>query len=73
MNELVGVVRKTLFGKCGTGPRLPFWFGMCAGHAADLAARELSRTLPVSAIRLRKFCADTSFARDEHGVSGCEA
>lgn len=62
MAELVGLVRQRLHGKSGTGPRLPYWLGMALGHLADLVARLTGRRLPVSAIRVRKFCATTSFA-----------
>ncbi|MBE0553975.1 MAG: NAD-dependent epimerase/dehydratase family protein [Rhodobacteraceae bacterium] len=62
MDQLVGLVRERLHGKAGTGPRLPYWLGLAMGHLADLVARVTGRRLPVSAIRVRKFCATTSFA-----------
>ncbi|MCC5982764.1 MAG: hypothetical protein JJU42_00235 [Rhodobacteraceae bacterium] len=73
MNELVALVRWRLFGKEGVGLRLPLWLGMVAGHAADVAARISGRTLPVSAIRVRKFCATTRFASAAHAVEGFTA
>lgn len=73
MNALVTLVRKRLFGKEGVGLRLPFWLGMAVGHAADLVARTSGKTLPVSAIRVRKFCATTRFASAAHAVDGFAA
>ena len=73
MNALVSLVRKRLLDKDGVGLRLPFWLGMAAGHAADAAARVSGRNLPISAIRVRKFCATTSFASAAHGVAGFSA
>ena len=73
MNALVALVRKRLRGKDGVGLRLPFWLGLAVGHAADALARASGRNLPISAIRVRKFCAETSFASAAHGVAGFRA
>ncbi len=73
MNALVTLVRRRLLGKQGVGLRLPFRLGMAAGHAADVIARASRRNLPVSAIRVRKFCTETSFASAAHGVAGFRA
>jgi GlcNAc-P-P-Und epimerase len=59
MAELVELVHEVL----GTRPlpvRLPVWIGLALGHLADLVARVVRHPLPVSAIRARKFCAETS-------------
>lgn len=67
MNELVSLVRRTLFGKPGVGMRLPYGLGLIAGYMADAAARTMGRSFPISSIRVRKFCADSAFtsAKDE--------
>lgn len=70
MNRLVGLVRARLRGKAGPGPRLPVWLGLALGRLADLVARLTGRRLPISAIRVRKFCADSSFASDKAGLDG---
>ncbi len=70
MNELVGQVRQTLFGRSDVGPRLPAWLGLAAGTAADVVSRMTNRTLPISAIRLKKFTATTAFASAATTVSG---
>ena len=73
MNELVGHVRQTLKGRRGVGLRLPGGLGMALGHLADGVAKVTGRRLPVSAIRVRKFMATTSFASAAHGVPGFQA
>jgi nucleoside-diphosphate-sugar epimerase len=45
-------------------PRIPFSVAVACGHAFDLLARVSGRTFPVSAIRVRKFCASTQFRAD---------
>jgi nucleoside-diphosphate-sugar epimerase len=70
MNELVGQVRQTLFGKSDVGPRLPAWLGLAAGTAADVVSRTTNRTLPISAIRIKKFTATTAFASAATTVPG---
>ncbi len=59
--ELVAVVRRALgLTKGSLRVRLPFWLGLGAGIAADGAARLTGRKFPLSAIRIRKFCAETT-------------
>ena len=61
MNGLVSQVRQRLSGRTGVGPRLPFWLGMLIGYSADVIALIFRRNLPISSIRVQKFCATTSF------------
>ena len=61
MNALVGLVRKSLTGRTDVGRRLPYWLGLALGYVADGVARLTGRSLPISAIRVKKFCASTSF------------
>ncbi len=62
MTELVGLVRGHL-GRSPTGyARLPRSLGRALGALADVAANLLGRSLPISAIRVEKFCATTQFA-----------
>lgn len=62
MNELVAHVRKIVRGKTGVGARLPYGVALTLGHIADGIARTTGKTLPLSAIRVRKFTATTAFA-----------
>ena len=61
MNSLVSQVRQRLLGRKGVGPRLPLWLGMIIGYLADFVALLLQKKLPISAVRVQKFCATTSF------------
>jgi len=62
MNALVIMVRKELGRDPKIGFRVPYPIGLSAGHCFDVLARVTRRSLPVSSIRIRKFCADTQFA-----------
>jgi nucleoside-diphosphate-sugar epimerase len=61
--ELVTMARTELRGRPGTGPRLPRGAGLALGHLADAASALTGRALPLSAERVRKFCAETRFVR----------
>ncbi len=60
MNTLVNVVTKSL-NKQGRSLRLPYTIGLIAGFAFDIIAKLTSKELPVSSVRIRKFCATTQF------------
>ena len=60
MNKLVSVVNKAL-GKTGSVLRLPYSLGLLAGYTFDLLAKLTRKELPVSSIRVKKFCARTQF------------
>lgn len=70
MNDLVARVRHTVLGKTGTGLRLPQKLGLVLGYVADGAAKVTGKSLPVSAIRVRKFTTTTSFSSRAHRVPG---
>lgn len=70
MNTLVSEVRVTLTGSGGVGPRLPYAAGLAIGHVADLVGRLTGRNLPLSAIRVKKFCGTTSFASAKGRLGG---
>lgn len=61
MNELVVNVRESLGRKPEVGFRIPFPVGLFGGYLLDMLARATGRTFPVSAIRIRKFCADSQY------------
>lgn len=73
MNRLVAFVRGTLVGKKGVGLRLPYGFGLVLGWLADLMAKATGKNLPVSSIRVKKFCATTAFSTRAQEIEGFEA
>ena len=73
MNTLVRHVRHTLSNKDHVGPRLPYWFGLIMGYVSDGISRVTGKNLPVSSIRVRKFCASTAFVSSKHQLNGFKA
>ena len=61
MNTLVCKVRELIKGKSSVGIRLPGFLGLVLGRVADVFSNILGITLPVSAIRVRKFMGTTQF------------
>lgn len=61
MNELVLLVRKALGRPERVGVRLPFWAGLAGGAAFDMVAAITGRRFPISAVRVRKFCANSVY------------
>jgi nucleoside-diphosphate-sugar epimerase len=61
MNTLVRTVYKVL----GKNPeirfRLPYWAGVMIGKFFDIASKITGKKFPVSSIRIKKFCSNTSF------------
>src|SRR5690606_7160365 len=62
--ELVATLRESLGNGPGRNLRLPLPLGLAAGHVFDLAARLTRRTFPISAVRIKKFAADTTVNTD---------
>jgi nucleoside-diphosphate-sugar epimerase len=62
MNTLVRQIRKELKGQDNVGFRLPRWVGLICGYLADGVISLTGKKLPLSSIRVKKFCASTSFA-----------
>ena len=60
MTELVSLVQKKINVKIPK-QKIPFWFGMVAGYCFDLLAFILKKKLPISSVRVKKFCATTEF------------
>ena len=61
MNELANVIY-TCLGKKSKIVRVPYFFGLFAGYIFDLLAKITGKELPVSSIRIKKFCAKTQFS-----------
>ncbi|MBU2888857.1 NAD-dependent epimerase/dehydratase family protein [Celeribacter halophilus] len=62
MNTLVRQVRNILKDRDNVGWRLPLWVGLMLGRAADGFTLMTGKNLPISAIRVKKFCASTVFS-----------
>ena len=72
MNELVSLVRGKLRGKSSVGIRIPKFIGLIAGYTADVLAK-LGVKLPISSIRVKKFCASSEFSSAKAELDGFEA
>ena len=72
MNELVSLVRGKLRGKSSVGIRIPKIIGLMAGYTADILAK-VGVKLPISSIRMKKFCASSEFSSAKDGLDGFEA
>ena len=72
MNELVSLVRGKLRGKPSVGIRIPKFIGLIAGYTADILAK-LGVKLPISSIRVKKFCASSEFSSAKADLEGFKA
>jgi len=70
-DEIISITR-TSFGRAGLASRIqiPYFAGLTAGIAFDLLARITGRKYPISSIRIRKFCADTTVTADRADQTG---
>ena len=69
MRELVDAILQAL-GRPPSRGRIPYMVGYLGGLACDLIAGATGRKLPVSAVRVRKFCSTTTFAADRVRSTG---
>lgn len=72
MNTLIRQVRKTLKGKESIGVRLPYWMGLMLGYVADGFTAVTGKKLPLSSIRVKKFCSSTAFASAKQDLDDFE-
>jgi nucleoside-diphosphate-sugar epimerase len=68
MNELVSWVNKLLGNSAEIKFRLPYKMGLLIGQCFDLAAKVIGKKLPVSAIRVKKFCANSVYESAIHNT-----
>jgi nucleoside-diphosphate-sugar epimerase len=61
MNALVAHVNKLLGKSAKIKFRLPFSFGLLIGSGFDLVAKITGKKFPISAIRVKKFCANSVY------------
>lgn len=69
MNELVSLVRGKLRGSPSVGIRIPKFIGLMVGYMADALAK-LGVKLPISSIRVKKFCASSEFSSAKGELDG---
>ena len=67
--DLVSTIRSAL-GLQGLGPQLPYAVGLAGGYTFDVAAKLTGRNFPISAIRVKKFCANTIVSADKIEETG---
>ncbi len=72
MREFVISVREAL-GRKGVGFRVPYLPGLIGGYVFDVLAKLTGRKLPISSIRVRKFCANTIVNADKLQETGFNA
>jgi len=70
MLELVMLVRRCLGKFERIGARVPYAIGYAGGLVADAAAALLKKEFPISAVRVKKFCATTQFASSRVAATG---
>lgn len=61
MAQLVSEVRQSLGRGHGTGLRLPYFFGLLIGYLGGAFTSVTGKKLPVSSIRVKKFCSSSEF------------
>ncbi|CAL1520760.1 NAD-dependent epimerase/dehydratase family protein [Chitinophaga sp. MM2321] len=69
MNELVKVAEETMSKKLPP-LRIPYWLGYTSGIGFDILAKVINKKLPISSVRVKKFCATTQFANKAVELSG---
>jgi nucleoside-diphosphate-sugar epimerase len=72
MNGLVAEVRRML-GKSGRLFHWPYWVGFTGGLCFDLLTKILHKKLPISSLRVKKFCANTMFDSASIKTTGFKA
>jgi GlcNAc-P-P-Und epimerase len=69
MNDLLAVSEKALDKKIPS-IRIPYFVGIFAGMTLDTIAKLTRKTFPISAIRVKKFCATTQFQSSNIAKTG---
>ncbi len=70
MGELVALVNARLGRTAGIKVHVPYGLGYAGGLLADVAANLLKREFPISAVRVKKFCATTQFSSSRMATLG---
>ena len=72
MNELIAHISKVL-NKHIPSTHFPYWMGMIGGKCFDILAWITRKKLPISSVRVKKFCATTQFDATKAQSSGFKA
>ena len=72
MNSLVNQVRQTLKIRARIRLHMPYAFGLVIGYCADAITMITGKKLPLSSIRVKKFCASSVFASSKHRLVNFE-
>ena len=73
MEELVQTILEALGRPPVIRARVPYALGYVAGLACDAGARVTGRRLPISAVRIRKFCSTTTLSTERLHATGFRA
>jgi nucleoside-diphosphate-sugar epimerase len=68
MNELVALVNKLLGRSIEMKIRLPSFIGLLIGSSFDIVAKITGKKFPISAIRVKKFCANSVYESAIHAT-----
>ena len=72
MNELVTFVRGKLKNQSNVGVRIPKFAGLMIGFLAD-GLIKLGINIPISSVRVKKFCASSEYSTSKSSLDGFEA
>jgi nucleoside-diphosphate-sugar epimerase len=72
MRELADFARKQFGRASSTLVPLPVWAGLLAGYAFDALSIITGKSLPISSVRIRKFCAETTVSTEHLDQLGFE-
>ncbi len=72
MNELILHIEKVLKKRIPK-THFPYWMGMCGGYCFDILAKITGKKLPISSVRVKKFCATTEYDATKVGNTGFKA
>ena len=70
MNELINIFHNTLGNHHKNNFKVPYAIGLMGGYCYDVLAKLTGKTYPISAIRIKKFCADTVINTDKLQLTG---
>ncbi len=68
-NEIVDIIKDEL-NIISSPPYIPYYFGLIGGYIFDVIAQVSGKKLPISSIRIKKFCAETTVNKDKLISSG---
>jgi nucleoside-diphosphate-sugar epimerase len=73
MEEFVRLALNALGKKTDLNFRIPYAVGLLGGYVFDFLAKVTGKTYPISAIRIKKFCADTQISAEQLRETGFTA